>query len=274
LPIKLSIAGALVAAGVIAAGACSRREEQPAVAPVATTAPAPAAAPDAGPAVVAPTLKPRTPRPREPEKLPDVSVPLRKMDRQIFALLKGGADKKKVAKAFSRAAPKVTVDARAADQPARVVIDLDGDGRSDEEWRVEPGGQAVRTARARNEVRDDVFHLEGEQWKLVAGTGKSATQEVVPPAPLRPFDKVILAKAGKPDDEVADATPGKPYRVQLSKEMGSKRLNRAKVDLDRDGKWDETWWMESSIVRRNVSPRDDGNYPDRYRLVNGKWYIQ
>jgi hypothetical protein len=56
--------------------------------------------------------------------------------------------------------------------------------------------------------------------------------------------------------------------------MGSKRLNRAKVDLDRDGKWDETWWMESSIVRRNVSPRDDGNYPDRYRLVNGKWYIQ
>lgn len=281
---------AMAAAGLLAV-ACSRKAEKtepPAKAQepqaAAKTAEPPAAGGEAPTSTVPagtalPGTLPRSPTPtaKEPEKVANVSVALRPMDAQILALAKQNADEKAVRKAFSQApgkTPRVELKARGGEKIVEVEVDLDGDERVDERWRVEPSGAAVRTARVRDDSRDDVFKLEGDRWKLVSGSGKSATQEVPAPVPLRPVDKEILARAGKPGKPSDDATPGEPYRVALSAEQGSAKLNRVKLDLDRDGKWDETWWVELPIVRRSVSPKDNGDQSQRFRLVDGKWIQQ
>lgn len=269
-------------AGLVAAGACSRREEKkpepppPAAAETSEPAPAsPATTATVPPAVAPPGTLPRSPTPsvKEPEPVPDVSVPLRPLDQQIFALIAKQADAREVKKAFP-GTPRVALRLRGAGKVADVEMDLDGDDRLDERWRVESSGAAVRRARVRDGGREDVYNLEGDHWKLVAGSGKSATQEIPAPVPLRPLDKQILAVAGKRGKPTDDATPGKKVRVSLASERGSSKLNRVKVDLDRDGEWDETWWVELPSVRRSVSPRDNGDYSERYRLVDGKWLPQ
>ncbi len=52
-------------------------------------------------------------------------------------------------------------------------------------------------------------------------------------------------------------------------------MNRLKVDLDRDERWDESWTIEPDgadlKVKRQVSPTDDGTYTVELRLQHGRW---
>lgn len=94
--------------------------------------------------------------------------------------------------------------------------------------------------------------------------------------PLRPMDDELLRLAGSrvAGDKVKDAIPGRPYKINLYVEGG--RVVRAKVDLNRNEKWDEKWSFEieggAPVVKRQVSPTDDDtNYPLKYRILNGAW---
>jgi hypothetical protein len=94
--------------------------------------------------------------------------------------------------------------------------------------------------------------------------------------PLRPLDEEVLRLAGSrvAGDKVKDALPGRPYKINLYAEGG--RVVRAKVDLNRNEKWDEKWSFEleggQPVVKRQVSPADDDTtYTLKYRIIDRAW---
>jgi hypothetical protein len=111
---------------------------------------------------------------------------------------------------------------------------------------------------------------------------KTPTSKKVPPAAAPPayeglgaMEKQILARfaEGMEDDKVKDAFKGERYKVNLYRDPDGKL--RAKVDLDRDEKWDEKWTFErvqgQDKVKRQISSRDDETYDQELRLDAGKW---
>jgi hypothetical protein len=93
---------------------------------------------------------------------------------------------------------------------------------------------------------------------------------------MRPLDEEIirLFEQTPSSDKVKDATPNRPYKVNLYAEGG--KYVRAKVDLNRNDKWDEKWSFDEKggerIYKRQVSPSDDDqSYPDKYKLRNKMW---
>lgn len=91
---------------------------------------------------------------------------------------------------------------------------------------------------------------------------------------LRAMDREILARLGGPiaGDRVKEAFPGRPYKVSLYKDDGHAKINRVKVDLDRDGKWDEKWTIEDDgTIKRQIAPADDEAYTVEMRLRGDHW---
>lgn len=123
----------------------------------------------------------------------------------------------------------------------------------------------------------------GDKESRPAADGPAASAASAQPAvgdkqilPLRPFDEEIVALfEQKPaGDKVKDATPNRPYKVNLYAEQG--KYVRAKVDLNRNGKWDEKWSVDEKtgtrVYKRQVSPSDDDlNYPDKFKLRGKLW---
>ena len=92
--------------------------------------------------------------------------------------------------------------------------------------------------------------------------------------PLGEMDRAIIAAAAVPisGDKVKDAVRGRSYKVNLYKDAGESRVNRAKIDLDRDEKWDEKWTFEKSGgTKRQIAPLDDENYSIEYALEGQRW---
>jgi hypothetical protein len=115
-----------------------------------------------------------------------------------------------------------------------------------------------------------------------APSAPSATGAVaVPPQadlavdePLRALDREILEwykTAHLTGAKQKDALPGKRYKVDAYKDEGKSELNRIKVDLDRDSKWDEKWDFIGPAVQRQVAPADDELYSAAYRLDGDRW---
>jgi hypothetical protein len=48
-------------------------------------------------------------------------------------------------------------------------------------------------------------------------------------------------------------------------------VNRAKIDLDRDDKWDEKWTFDGTNISRKVSPNDDEDYSQEYDWNGSEW---
>ena len=89
----------------------------------------------------------------------------------------------------------------------------------------------------------------------------------------RPWDAFLLGKVGQSlgGDKVKDATGRTAYKVNLYQDAGSSSMNRAKVDIDRDDKWDEKWTFKPGEITREVAPADDENYTQTWLWVNGAW---
>ena len=90
----------------------------------------------------------------------------------------------------------------------------------------------------------------------------------------RPWDSLILARKGTNlgTDKIKDASEGSRYKVNLYQDAGSSTMNRAKVDYDRDEKWDEKWtFAPDGGVERQVAPNDDENYTETWIYRDGSW---
>ncbi|MCA9587610.1 MAG: hypothetical protein KC657_19925 [Myxococcales bacterium] len=113
----------------------------------------------------------------------------------------------------------------------------------------------------------------------ITGAVASATAAPDAPAhgaaqPVRAMDRDVLARiAGPvPGDRIKEAFPGRAYKVSIYKDAGHAKANRVKIDLDRNGKWDEKWTIEDDgTIKRQVAPRDDEDYTIEYRLRGETW---
>jgi hypothetical protein len=75
----------------------------------------------------------------------------------------------------------------------------------------------------------------------------------------------LLGLLGRPasSEKIKDGLRG-PVKVNVYAEKGV--WGRAKVDLDRDEKWDEKWSLEGTAIMRQVSPADDEKYGDKVQV--------
>lgn len=88
--------------------------------------------------------------------------------------------------------------------------------------------------------------------------------------PLRAVDELLIGVfEGRGPEPGKDLLPG-GARVDLAAESTG---SVARVDLDRDGKWDEVWTIRVDEIVREVSPQDDGDLRERYAWVNGGWVL-
>ena len=98
---------------------------------------------------------------------------------------------------------------------------------------------------------------------------------VVPDDGLRPVDRELMGWVGKNlgAKKKKDASKGRPYKINLYQDAGKNSVNRAKVDLDRDDKWDEKWTFDGTDISRKVAPADDESYSETYTW-NGKEWVK
>jgi hypothetical protein len=105
-------------------------------------------------------------------------------------------------------------------------------------------------------------------------TGTAAREHPVAPAAepphaeLRPVDQLLIGVfEGKGPPPGNDLLPDGP-RVDLEAGTGH---SVARLDLDRDGKWDEVWTIAPDGIVRAVSPDDDGRQTQKYEWMANNW---
>ncbi len=72
-------------------------------------------------------------------------------------------------------------------------------------------------------------------------------------------------------DKAKDVPQGRPYKVNLYQDSGHSQVNRAKIDLDRNDKWDEKWTFDGDRITRQIAPDDDENYTKTLIFEGGTW---
>lgn len=72
------------------------------------------------------------------------------------------------------------------------------------------------------------------------------------------------------EDKLKDVTGGQGAKINVYNEGGV--WARAKVDHDRDEKWDEKWTIAADgAIQREVAPADDEQYSETYVLTDKQW---
>jgi hypothetical protein len=100
-------------------------------------------------------------------------------------------------------------------------------------------------------------------------TPKPASNEMA----ARAYDAEVIAWSKKSisGDKVKDASKGKPYKINLYKDAGKTTVNRAKVDINRNNKFDEKYTFEESKITLQVAPADDEKYTKTYHWTGSAW---
>ena len=89
----------------------------------------------------------------------------------------------------------------------------------------------------------------------------------------RDIDVVVFSYVGKDlgTDKLKDVSRNKRFKVNVYQDAGEPTANRAKVDLDRDDKWDEKFTFADGTITRQVAPNDDEVYTERTRWDGKDW---
>jgi guanyl-specific ribonuclease Sa len=206
---------------------------------------------------------------------------LREVDRAALAVLdRPVVDKIKDA---TRGQP-FKVNAYADDKVRfnRLKLDLDRDNKDDETWTVFADGRIERKVSTKdNGSYNETYRLELSGWVdlsapapvpvAAAATTASTTSSTGLPT-QRAVDVAMANVLQQPvQEKIKDATKGQPFKINLYSDDRT-RFNRAKVDLDRDDKWDESWTFKSATdIERQVSPDDNEQFTEVYAAHNGQW---
>jgi hypothetical protein len=162
----------------------------------------------------------------------------------------------------------------------RLKLDLDRDNKDDETWTVFADGRIERKVSTKdNGTYNETYRLEMSGWvdlsapaplPVAATTTTTTTSTGLPSS--RAVDVAMANVLQLPvQEKIKDATKGEPFKINLYSDDNT-RFNRAKVDLDRDDKWDESWTFKSaSDVERQVSPDDNEQFTEVFAVQNGQW---
>lgn len=157
---------------------------------------------------------------------------------------------------------------------ARAKVDLDRDEKWDEKWELKDGRVHRRISPTDDEQYTEERVLGGEGSATVAATPASPSSSAAASG-LAPHEERIRARlAARATRKVKDLLRGQGPKVNLYADNG-KRWSRAKVDLDRDGKWDEKWTIfPDRSVEKKVAPADDERYTKTYSLTESGWQLK
>lgn len=158
----------------------------------------------------------------------------------------------------------------------RAKVDLDRDEKWDEKWTFAPDGITREIAPADDEVYTRTLRWSGQEWidPSAPAPSPSAPEPTSAAAPTdRPVDAIALRYRGQSisGDKLKDVTKGQPFKVNVYQDAGQSTVNRLKIDLDRDDKWDEKWTFEADKTVREVAPADDEAYSERWIRSDAGW---
>lgn len=172
----------------------------------------------------------------------------------------------------------------------RAKLDVDRDDKWDEKYTFFPDGGVSREIAPNDDEQYTVRLLhDGGRW---VAEGGGAAPEVAPSAadagavptagaPIaapgelaaRPVDTEVMTYKGRNlgTDKLKDVSKGKAYKINVYQEAGETSANRAKVDLDRDDKWDEKITFKAGEIVREVAPADDEHYTESWVWTGSGW---
>jgi hypothetical protein len=89
----------------------------------------------------------------------------------------------------------------------------------------------------------------------------------------RPYDADVLAWRGKtaPKGKIKDAAHGASYKLDLYQGAGKPTIDRAKVDANRNGKWDDKYTFDGDTITLERAPADDEHYTEKYHWNGSGW---
>ena len=94
--------------------------------------------------------------------------------------------------------------------------------------------------------------------------------------PARGFDAEVIAWKDKTisSDKEKDVSKGKTYKINVYKDAGQTNVNRAKVDINRNDKFDDKYTFEPGKITLQRAPADDEQYTETYHWTGSGWAKQ
>jgi len=94
--------------------------------------------------------------------------------------------------------------------------------------------------------------------------------------PARAYDAEVIAWKDKSiaSDKEKDVSKGKPYKINVYKDAGQTNVNRAKVDANRNDKWEDKYTFEPGKITLQRAPNDDEQYTETYHWTGSGWAKQ
>jgi hypothetical protein len=89
----------------------------------------------------------------------------------------------------------------------------------------------------------------------------------------RDYDAEVIAWKDKTiaGDKQKDVSKGKPYKIDVYRDKGAKTVSRAKVDVNRNNKFDEKYTFGTGKITLERAPADDEKYNETYHWSGTGW---
>jgi len=141
-------------------------------------------------------------------------------------------------------------------------------------YRADPEEEAAPAVKLEVITASNARTSSGPQAPRLAAAGPGASD--VPGLAgtvggLTPEAYLLATLGGAASEEkLKDVTNGQGSKINVYNEGG--KWARAKVDHDRDEKWDEKWSLDNGVVVRQIAPNDDDNYTRELRRLGDGWF--
>lgn len=111
-----------------------------------------------------------------------------------------------------------------------------------------------------------------------AAVAMKAAEPVAVPAKndleMRPYDAQVIGWHAKalPGGKGKDVSKGKPYKINIYQDAGKTVVNRAKVDANRNNKFEDKFtFKDDGSISLEHAPADDENYTESYVWNGAGW---
>jgi hypothetical protein len=171
----------------------------------------------------------------------------------------------------------------------RAKVDVNRNDKWDEKYSFEPDRITLEIAPADDEQYTQTYHWTGSAWlpegaepaDPVTPTNETAAEPSAPSTanvdlPARGYDAEVLAWKDRTaaGGKLKDVSKGKSYKINVYQDAGASHINRAKVDVNRNDKWDEKYTFEPSKITLQRAPADDEHYTETYHWTGNGWSKQ
>ena len=255
--------------------------------------------PKPGDVIVKPKPEPTpTPTPTPPEPTPTPSgqeMAARAWDADVIAWSKKTISGDKQKDVSKNKPYKINVYREAGHATVnRAKVDVNRNDKWDEKYTFDGNTITLEIAPADDENYTKTYHWTGSAWLPEGATpdqgsapkpDTAAKPDTAPKPdnggakidlPARSYDAEVIAWKDKSiaSDKEKDVSKGKSYKINVYKDAGQTNVNRAKVDVNRNDKFDEKYTFEPGKITLQRAPNDDEQYTETYHWTGSGWTKQ